>query len=133
MFPGIILETYSISSIKISYLISEAVGPYFNTINIKDVKKSSSPFTICYNETTNKQVKKQLGIELKFSSETDSAVRRESFKNVLTGHATGVLLKIMKYVYRHFRPLKVMIQVLIKLFGINKMNKSHQKEKGKFR
>ena len=80
MFPGIILETYSISSIKISYLISEVVGPYFNTINIKDVKKSSSPFTMCYNETTNKQTKKRLGIELKFSSETDSAVKEHHLK-----------------------------------------------------
>ena len=60
MFPGIILETFSMSSDKISYLISEAVGPYFNTINIEDVKKSSSPLTICYKKTTNKQLKKRL-------------------------------------------------------------------------
>ena len=40
MFPGIILETFSMSPSKISYLISEAVGPYFDTLNIEDVKKS---------------------------------------------------------------------------------------------
>ena len=38
----------------------------------------------------------------------------------------------MKYYYHHCRPLEVMVQMLVELFGINKMNKSHQKEKGKF-
>ena len=41
MFPGITLGTFSMSSDKISYLISGAVGPYLNTTNIKDVKKTA--------------------------------------------------------------------------------------------
>ena len=56
MFPEIILETFSVSSDKISYLIFAAVGPYFNTINIEDGEKSNSPFTICNKKTTNKQL-----------------------------------------------------------------------------
>ena len=64
MSPGIIQETFSISSNKI-YLISEAIGPFFNTIIIEELKKSSSLFTIFYNKTTNKQMKEQLGIKTK--------------------------------------------------------------------
>ena len=135
MFPGIIPETFSMSSNKSSCLKSEAVGLYFN--NTEDLKKSSSSFTICYNKATNKQMKKWLGIKIEFWSETDSAVKVYRLKTCLMGHATGVLLKnyylkIMKYYYHHCRPLEVMVQMLVELFGINKMNKSHQKEKGKF-
>lgn len=92
IFPGIIPETFLTSSSKISYLIPEAVGPYFNTLNIEQVKKRSSPFTIHYNKTTNKQVEKQLGIKIKFCSETDSAVKVHNIKTYLMGHATGALL-----------------------------------------
>ena len=95
MFPQIILETFSVSSNEISYFISEAVDPYFNTINIEDVKKSRCNF------------------------ETD--VLQKNY----------VLFKIMKYHYHHQRPLEIMVEMLIKLSGMNKMNKSHQKEKGK--
>ena len=44
-----------------------------------------------------------------------------------------LLLKIMKYHYCDCSPLEGMVQMLIKLSGINKMNKSqhYQKEKGK--
>ena len=93
MFLEIILETFSMSSSKISCLISEAVGPYFNTIYTEDVQKSSSPFTICYKETTKKQVKERLGIKIRFLSETDSAFKVHHLKICLMAHATGVLLK----------------------------------------
>ena len=66
MSPGIIQEIFSISSNKI-YLISEAIGPFFNTIIIEELKKSSSLFTIFYNKTTNKQMKERLGIKIKLS------------------------------------------------------------------
>ena len=92
LFPGIIPETFSMSSSKISYLVSEAVGPYFNTLNTEDMKKSRLPFTIHYDKTTNKQVKKKLYIKIRFWSETDSAVKVHHLKTYLMGHATGVLL-----------------------------------------
>ena len=82
MFPGIIPEPFSLSSSKISHLISEAVGPYFKTPNIEDLKKSSPWFTIHFDKTTNKQMRKQLGNKIKFSSEADSAFSA-SFKKCI--------------------------------------------------
>ena len=92
MFPGIIPETFSMSSSKISFLISEVSGPSFNTLNIEDVKRSSSQFTIHYSETTNKHVEKQLDIKIRIWSETDSVVKVHNLKTYLIGHATGVFL-----------------------------------------
>ena len=85
-------EALSRSSSKISYLISEAVGLYFNTLNVEDVKKSSSSFNIHYDETTHKQVKKQLETEIRFWSETDSAFKVHHLKTYLTRHSTDVCL-----------------------------------------
>ena len=45
MFPGIIPGTFSMTLSKISYLLSEAIVSYFITLNIEDLKKSSSLFT----------------------------------------------------------------------------------------
>ena len=39
------------------------------------MKKSSSLFIIHFNEISNKQMKKQLGIKTRFWPETDSAVK----------------------------------------------------------
>ena len=92
MFPEIIPKTFSMSLSKVSYLISEAVGPYFNTLNTENVRKSSSLFTIYYDETPNKQVKKQHDIKIRFWLETGSAIKVHTSKIYLMGHATGVLL-----------------------------------------
>ena len=40
----------SVSYSKISWLISEALGPYFSNLNIEDGKKSSPLFPIHYNK-----------------------------------------------------------------------------------
>ena len=67
----------------------------------------------------------------------DVTLKVQHLKTCLIGHATDVLqknyvlFKIMKYHYHHQRPLEIMVEMLIKLSGMNKMNKSHQKEKGK--
>ena len=67
----------------------------------------------------------------------DVTLKVHHLKTCLIGHATDVLqknyvlFKIIKYHYHHQRPLEIMVEMLIKLSGMNKMNKSHQKEKGK--
>ena len=52
------------SSSKVSYLVSEASGPYFKHVLANDVKTSETPFTLQYDETTNAQVNKQLDIKI---------------------------------------------------------------------
>ena len=49
-------------SYKLSYLISDGLGPYFKSEMVKDVKSSGFGFTVGYNETPNAQVHNQLDI-----------------------------------------------------------------------
>ena len=59
----LIPETFSVSSSKMTYLIPEGVGPYFNTRNIEHVRKSSSPFIIHDNEQTTNRSKNSLELK----------------------------------------------------------------------
>ena len=40
MFPGKIPDNFTMSSSKVSYLVSEATGPYFKQVVADDVKKT---------------------------------------------------------------------------------------------
>ena len=89
MFPGKIPNNFTMSSSKVSYLISEATGPYFKKIVADDVKNSGSPFTLQYDETTNAQVNKQLDIKIRYWSSAQSQIVVHHLQTYLMGHATG--------------------------------------------
>jgi len=58
MFPGKIPDNFTMSSSKVSYLVSEATGPYFKQVVADVVKNSGSAFTLQYDERTNAQINK---------------------------------------------------------------------------
>lgn len=89
MFPGKIPNNFTMSSSKVSYLISEATGPYFKKIVADDVKNSGSPFTLQYDETTNAQVNKQLDLKIRYWSSAQSQIVVDHLQTYLMGHATG--------------------------------------------
>ena len=62
------------SSSKISYLVSEASGPYFKQVLANEVKTLETPFTLQYDETTNAQVNKQPDIKIRYWSLAQSQV-----------------------------------------------------------
>ena len=64
MFPGKIPANFT----KLSYLISDGTGPYFNSLMVKDITKSQTPFSIHFDETTNNQGHKQLDIKIRYWS-----------------------------------------------------------------
>ena len=90
MFPGKIPENFTMSSSKVSYLVSEATGPYFKQLVADDVKNSASPFTLQYDETTNAQVNKQLDIKIRYWSSAQSQVFVHHLQTYLMGHAKGL-------------------------------------------
>ena len=89
MFPGKIPDNFTMSSSKVSYLVSEATGPYFKQVVANDVKTSRSPFTLQYDETTNAQINKQLDIKIRYWSSAQSQVSVHHLQTYLMGHATG--------------------------------------------
>ena len=89
MFPGnVVAENFSMSRTKISYLISDGLGPFFR----KELcaKVSLSPgYVIQYDETANSQVRKQCDIIVRYWSEEKGQVVAQFLKAAMFGHATG--------------------------------------------
>ena len=74
MFPGAVPKNFSLSSSKVSYMISDAIGPYFHKMLIDDIKLSNSPIVLLYDETTNAQHLKQLDIQVRYWSKQQEQV-----------------------------------------------------------
>ncbi|KAH3881248.1 hypothetical protein DPMN_005172 [Dreissena polymorpha] len=53
MFPGTITEQFSMRKSKVSYLISDGLGPFFRKEIEKQIQTSRYPYTIQFDETGN--------------------------------------------------------------------------------
>ena len=67
MFPGEISSNYTMSRTKLGYIISEALGPYFRNMFLKDAE--SSYYTVLYDETVNNKGLKELQLKIIYYSE----------------------------------------------------------------
>ena len=56
-----------------SYLVTYALGPYFNQMTIRDIVQGHSYFTLHFDETITVQVKKQMGLLVSYWSELDNS------------------------------------------------------------
>lgn len=86
MFGTSISKDMTLSSSKLSYLISDGLGPYFRSEMVKDVKSSGFGFTVGYDETPNAQVHNQLDIHIRYWTETKGEVVDRYLKTVMLGH-----------------------------------------------
>ena len=71
MFPdSAVANKFSLPRTKVSYMLSDGIGPVFHQQISDDVKKSSARFTVLYDEATTTGGKKQYGtFELRIRSE----------------------------------------------------------------
>lgn len=74
MFPGSISESMTLSPAKVSYLISDGIGPYFRNILLTDLNYDYLTASLEYDETTNNENKNELQIRIIFWSERDDMV-----------------------------------------------------------
>lgn len=72
MAPRKITDNFTVSSSKVTHLVSEATRPHFKKIVADDVNSSTSPFTLQYDEASNSQVNKQLNIKIRYWSSVQS-------------------------------------------------------------
>jgi len=72
MLPQNFPKSLSLSRTKLSYLITEALGPYFKDIMIKDVQNSF--YSILFDETTNSGNEKELQICIRYWSEKEKEI-----------------------------------------------------------
>ena len=61
MFPCQTTDSFTMSKSKVSYVLSDGLGPFFLSDLINHVNSSDSVFTLHYDETTS-QIKKQMDI-----------------------------------------------------------------------
>ena len=88
MFPGKIPANFTMSSSKLSYLISDGTGPYFNSLMVKDMK-SQTPYSIHFDETTNDQGHKKIDIKIRYWSYNQNKIVIHHLRTYIMGHATG--------------------------------------------
>ena len=108
MFPGKIPANFTMSSSKLSYLISDGTGSYFNSLMVKDITKSQTPYSIHFDETTKNQGHKQLHIKIRYWSNNQNKIGVHHLKTYFMGHATGQQLadKLVLLLQENNIPLK---------------------------
>ena len=75
MFPGDVAEHFSMSKSKISYLLSDGLGPHYRREMCASIRETKSAFTLQYDETANSQNRKQCDLLLRNWSEATGKIR----------------------------------------------------------
>ena len=65
------------------------MGPCFNSLMVKDITKSQTPYLIYFDETTNNQGHKQLDIKIRYWSNYQNKIVIHHLRTYFMGHATG--------------------------------------------
>ncbi|XP_034248692.1 uncharacterized protein LOC117649763 [Thrips palmi] len=81
----------SLGRTKVSYLITDALGPYFHKKMLDDAQKAPS-FTMCFDETVNNKKVKELQCGLRFWSEEVKHIVFHHLESLFIGSATGVIV-----------------------------------------
>ena len=89
MFPGDVAEHFSMSKSKVSYLLSDGLGPHYRREMCASICETKSVFTLQYDETVNTQNRKQCDLLLRYWSETAGEIRVQFLKALMFGHAKG--------------------------------------------
>lgn len=83
------LKTFSMSRSKLSYLMAYGLGPAFKEQLTYGVRRSGSPFSLQYDETTQSQVKKQMELHIRYWSPLHDEVWVRYYSSEFFGHADG--------------------------------------------
>ena len=89
MFHCPISKSFKLSRSKVSYVISDGLGLYFQKKLIYDINSSKNPVTLHYDETTTAQVLKWMDLHFRFWSEEQNEIVRRFYTALMFGHAEG--------------------------------------------
>ena len=92
MFPGAVPENFSLSPSKAQYLITEALGPHFKNLFLKDLQCEDVLFSLLFDDTSNVKSKIKMQIRIKFWSNTENLVVCYHLQTYFLGSATGQIL-----------------------------------------
>lgn len=74
---------------KVAYTVVHGLAPYFKTLFINDCRAGSGYYTIHFDETTTRQVKKQLDLYISYWSEKWNKINTVYIDSVFLGHANA--------------------------------------------
>ncbi|XP_054836739.1 uncharacterized protein LOC129330638 [Eublepharis macularius] len=111
MFPGGVPTDFSLSPKKMRYLITDALGPYFQQMISDDV--GTSFYSICFDETTSVEDKKELQISVRYWSEGRGEVVSSHLQTFFIGKADAQTLheKIHTAISRANLPIHKLLMI----------------------
>lgn len=95
MFPNAVPDKFSLSRSKMSYLITDALGPHFRQIVLDGIQNHSTYYTFMYDETTNSESKKELQVAVRYWCNTKKEIVVSHLETFFIASATAV--KIEEY------------------------------------
>ncbi|KAL4085366.1 hypothetical protein QTP88_027225 [Uroleucon formosanum] len=95
MFPKAVPDKCSLSRTKMSYLITDTLGPHFRQIILDEIQNYSTYYTLMYDETTNSESKKELQVAVPYWCNTKKEIVVSHLETFFIASATAV--KIEEY------------------------------------
>jgi hypothetical protein len=123
IFPdSAIAQNMTLGPNKMSYLISDGLGPYFAAQTVGEIKRSKAYFTLHFDETMNAQVKKQMDVLVRFWCEGKGEVQVRYLSSIMFGHAKAVdvVAELMALLDRHSIPLEQLLSLGMDGPNVNK-------------
>lgn len=121
MFPDShIPADIKLSRTKVSYLLSDGMGPHFRQELIKDLCQSGSKCSLHFDETTQAQVKKQMDLGLRYWSFLHNDVWCRYYKSLFFGHAEAE--KVSNCIMDNFQEDKLPVSQLTTALGMDGPN-----------
>ena len=91
MFPEAVPKNFCLNPTKLSYLLTDALAPYFREDVLDEARNSF--YSLQFDETTNSASKKELQIRIRFWSDKKNQVISFHLESFFIGHATAEDLK----------------------------------------
>ncbi|KAJ6643983.1 hypothetical protein Bhyg_08948 [Pseudolycoriella hygida] len=91
-------KEFTLAHSKLSYMISECVGPHFRDIFLTDIKNSLAHYTLCFDETTNDASRKELQTSVRYYSERQKQIQEFHLETFFLENGKGET--IVKYLFQ---------------------------------
>lgn len=131
-----VVQHMQLGASKVSYTIAHGLAPHFKAMFVADCRAGTGYYTIHFDETTTRQVKKQMDMHISFWSEKWKKITTVYIDSVFLGHASADKLEevIVKFIEDENLDMRKLLQFSmdgpnVNLSFLRKMN-SHLLEKG---
>ena len=122
-FPdSLIARHVTFGAIKMSYMVSYGLGPYFRQMIIKDIIEGHSYFTLHFDGTVSAQTKKHMDLLVHYWSEREHIVKVKYLTSIMFGHATAsrVVEEMLQTLEELALPLRLMLSLGMDGPNVNK-------------